>query len=103
MPAAYSVRHWTSGFSDGLDFSWRTLDSGRLRSRLPPWQNGRQMASVMRDRLKALRQRLGGATQEELAILVGVHVSTVRAWEQELRQPSKLALKAIEKLERGEE
>lgn len=57
----------------------------------------------MRDRLKALRQRLGGATQEEFAIIVGVNVSSVRAWEQQKRQPSKLALKQIEHLELDEE
>jgi DNA-binding transcriptional regulator YiaG len=53
--------------------------------------------------IKALRQRLGIASQEELARLLGISVSTVQKWEQGTRTPGNLARQAIQRLERRAE
>ena len=51
--------------------------------------------------VRRVRENLG-ITQEELAHLLGVTVSTVNRWENGHAEPSKLARRAIARLERGE-
>ena len=52
----------------------------------------------MKPRLKALRARLG-ITQQQLADRLGCSICAVRLWEQEIRTPSSLAMRAIEQLD----
>ena len=65
---------------------------------MPLWEAHDGQVAELKARLKAMRARLG-VTQVEFAALVGVNVSTVRAWEQGLRRASPMALRAIERLE----
>ena len=50
------------------------------------------------DRIKSLRNKLN-ISQEKLAQRIGVSWHTVNRWENGKRQPSPLAIQALEKLE----
>lgn len=50
------------------------------------------------EKVKALREELGGLSQEELARLLGVSAATVNRWERGHFAPSRLAQEKIEGL-----
>jgi putative transcriptional regulator len=50
--------------------------------------------------IKEIRGRLG-MSQEELAHEVGVSLSTIQRWEKNSTQPSRLALRELERMLRG--
>jgi len=64
-------------------------------------QRGAQIKMTPKE-VVALREKLG-MTQEELAEALGMVVSTINRWEGSKFRPSKLAVRAIRRLERKHE
>lgn len=49
------------------------------------------MAGIAGEKIKALREEMGGISQEDLARLLGVSVATINRWEKGHHAPSRLA------------